>query len=133
MPHSDRDEIGRRIAAARSIAGLSQRDMGKCLADNPNYGETLSQAGVSRLERGQLHVRRRDWTPLLRAIAEVCGVPMSWFYADFSRLDEIAPATPEESKASFARALHSRAQPTSSTPEADRESTPDRGGRETAN
>lgn len=129
MEQHDREEIGRRIAAARVFAGLSQGELGKCLADNPTYGEALSQSGVSRLERGTLEVKSRDWGPLLAAIADICGVPESWYYADFTRLGEIAH---EQAKSSFARAIHTAAQREPTSPASGRGSNRVRGARGTA-
>lgn len=130
MDRDDRQEIGRRIAAARVFAGLSQGELGRCLADNPTYGEALSQSGVSRLERGTLEVKARDWGPLLAAVADICGVPDSWYFADFSRLDEIAA---EAAKSSFARAIREAARPRSGTPVGAGAPTPVQGAQERKN
>lgn len=35
--------------------------------------------------------RGADWDQLM-ALADAAGVPFAWFWADFDRLDEIAPA-----------------------------------------
>jgi len=60
--------VGRRIRAARAIAGLeSQEDLGKLIG--------YSGGEIGRWERGEVGPRE----PILNAIAEACGLSRSFF------------------------------------------------------
>lgn len=71
-----RDEVARRVRAARSYARLT-------------IGQLAEQVGVGtqtvkRIECGQRDARRHE----LWAIAEVCGLPRGFFEMDFDRFFE---------------------------------------------
>lgn len=77
--------VGRRIKAARHLAGYTE--VTKLAAALKANGVTkLGATKLRRMERDQDVSDVRD----LQAIAEVCGVPLEWFSADFERLSEIS-------------------------------------------
>lgn len=106
-----RTDIGRRIAAARGLAGLTQGELAQALSASNAYGEPISQTSVSRIEKDGENFSPRDWKSLLPAIADICDVPITWFLADLTRVVEIAdPRTviAEETAAAIVRAEERR-------------------------
>lgn len=79
-----RIDIGRRIVSARCYAGFSQQELAERIG--------VSQSTIDRWEdRGKFG--QRAWLPV---IAQECGVPLAWFFADWDRLSEIlADDTPD--------------------------------------
>jgi transcriptional regulator with XRE-family HTH domain len=73
-------ELGKRVRAARCYAGLKQRELGARL-------EHPDDQNIKRTERGQ----RDPKLPERKLIADICGVPYEFFYADWDRLAEITP------------------------------------------
>jgi transcriptional regulator with XRE-family HTH domain len=79
-------DIGARLRALREMAGYkNMRELATALKAN---GSTrgLGQTTLRLIERGERVVEARE----LQDIAELCGVPLAWFTADFSRLEEIS-------------------------------------------
>jgi hypothetical protein len=78
----DREEIRRRLKAARAFAGFSKP---AALAEAAPCKENgLRPSGIIRIES-----MVRDAKPWeLECIAKACGLPVSWFTAPFERLDE---------------------------------------------
>lgn len=75
------EELGRRMAAARAYAGVTQTEMGKHLQ--------LSTSTLRRIESGE----QRATLDLCKVVAERCGLPLAFFEVDLSRLTELsAPA-----------------------------------------
>lgn len=70
-----REEISRRMRAARAYAGLSSVKKLAAKIDEPGLGTSTLYA----IEQGRRRARPRD----LRAIAQACGLPDSWFEVDF--------------------------------------------------
>lgn len=83
VPTPDPAVIASRVRAAMALANLGRRDAAAAM-----------HVGVGTLDR---IVGTRSDSPRvptweeLRLLADACGVPFSWFWADFDRLDEIAP------------------------------------------
>lgn len=77
MRAMDPETTGRRIKAARALAGLdTQQELGELIG--------YSASEVGRWERGEQTPRRL----VLNAIAEACGQQRSWF--DDNELDDAA-------------------------------------------
>jgi transcriptional regulator with XRE-family HTH domain len=70
----DRDEVARRVRAARTYAGLSVGDLAAHL--------DLGAQTIKRIECGRRLARRHE----LWAIAEACSLPRRFFEVDFERL-----------------------------------------------
>lgn len=77
------EESARRIRAAQAYAKLSRAEMAEAIGRHPSVYDEMT--GKRRQLRGA------SWDEL-RAIAERCGLPFEFFWADFKRLPEIAPA-----------------------------------------
>lgn len=75
--------VGRRVAAARKNAGLSQKQLGEAIPGG------MSVSGVSRLE-----LRGTTKAELLKQVARACKVPVAWLRDDTSPLDEQLPERP---------------------------------------
>lgn len=65
------EEVGRRVRAARGYADLSQAELGKLVG--------ISEDRLTGLEHGSKEAK--PWE--LWGIAEVCGLPRSWFTVDW--------------------------------------------------
>lgn len=74
--------IGTRIRAARALAGIGSP---KALAELIG-GRGLGATKLYAIEQGRLPVAYRE----LVDIADACEVPVAFFTADFSRLEEIS-------------------------------------------
>lgn len=67
------NRIGRNIAGARELLGWDQNDLA---AEIASRGTLMSARTLGRIERGEREARAGE----VAAIAEVLGVPVSWFY-----------------------------------------------------
>ena len=65
--------IGRTVAGAREMLGWDQGDLAAAVAEQ---GTLMSARTLGRIERGEREPRAGE----LAAIADVLGVPISWFY-----------------------------------------------------
>lgn len=94
--------IGARVRALRTMAGYRNAGL---LAD------ALEENGSARgLRETNLRLIERDARPAqpreLQDIADLCGVPLAWFTADFSRLPEVS----ENPRAVIAREMRAAEQ-----------------------
>jgi transcriptional regulator with XRE-family HTH domain len=81
---SDADDIGARLRAARHLGGYRNVE---ALADElKDRRSKLGTTTLRNIERGQIP---GDFS-VYREVADVCGVPVEFFTADFSRLAEIS-------------------------------------------
>lgn len=78
------------MRAARALAGLSIPELSAELVKRGKW-RGLKPTILYQIEQGK---REGTQPEELRLIAEACGVPFSWFAADFSRLDEVAADDP---------------------------------------
>lgn len=83
-PAPDVDDIGARLRAARQLGGY--RNVEALAAALKDRRSKLGTTTLRNIERGQLP---GDFS-VYREIADVCGVPVEFFTADFSRLAEIS-------------------------------------------
>lgn len=74
-------ELAKRIRAAMAYAGVTERELADCIG--------VSRATISRTVASSRIPRRME----LREIADVCGVPLGFFTADWHHLDEPEDAT----------------------------------------
>jgi transcriptional regulator with XRE-family HTH domain len=81
------DDLGKRIAAARAYAGISQ----EVLAD----GISLTIHAIQRLEAGVEDLSESDRWSVIRAVAASTRLPDAFFTADF---DTLAHDEPPEQK-----------------------------------
>lgn len=70
----DRDELRRRVRAARAYAGMSLDQMAAALG--------VGRQTLVRIERGERKPKRME----LREMAAISGLPVEFFSADFRRL-----------------------------------------------
>ncbi len=73
--------FGRRLRAARRVAGLSQVELGALLGMN----EKAASSRLSRYERGE----REPDHETLAALSDVLGVPPAYFHASSDALAEV--------------------------------------------
>ncbi|QSQ54327.1 helix-turn-helix transcriptional regulator [Xanthomonas translucens pv. undulosa] len=73
--------FGRRLRAARRVAGLSQVELGALLGMN----EKAASSRLSRYERGE----REPDHETLAALSEALGVPPAYFHASSDVLAEV--------------------------------------------
>lgn len=82
-PVSDRPdpaEVARRVRAAQGWAKKSREEMADAIG--------LSGSVYDEMAGKRAKLRGASWDEL-RAIAELCEVPLAWFWADHGRLHEI--------------------------------------------
>lgn len=79
MGFVDAADTGRRLQAARALAGLERRTLAKAL-DIPGLGEKT----LGAVERGEREMKSHEVAP----IANVLGVSPAFFTADLSTLGE---------------------------------------------
>lgn len=93
----EQPEIGRRIRAARGYAdGMSQPDLAGLLQ--------MSEGYLRQVENGK-QLKPVEAAGLIERVSEICGVPVSFFTADFGRLDnEVDDASFKELEAAVERA-----------------------------
>lgn len=85
-------------------------DLAKALHANGNP-RGLGETKLRQIERGEITPEARE----LQAIAEACGVPLAWFTADFSRLDEISPEPRQQIAQMLSEAYQRSEEPTEDT------------------
>ena len=64
-------QIGRNVAAARDIAGLSQDQLAEAMGE---HGALIPRRTLGRIERGEREVRAGE----LAAISKATGAPVEW-------------------------------------------------------
>lgn len=80
----DPAEVARRVRAAQAYAKLTRDELGHAIGKSGSV--------IDEITGKRARLRGASWEEL-RAIADRCGLPFEWFWADFGRLGEIAPAT----------------------------------------
>lgn len=86
MCQMDTHGIGARLRALRLLAGYTNvKALANALHER-GTGKGLGQTSLRQMEREEIISDPRN----LQEIADLCGVPLAWFSADFSRLDEIS-------------------------------------------
>lgn len=80
----DPDEVARRVRAAQAYAKLSREELGAAIGKSGSV--------IDEITGKRARLRGASWDEL-RAIANRCGLPFEWFWADFERLDTIAPTS----------------------------------------
>lgn len=79
----DGRETQRRAAAMLAYADINQQEIAAKLG--------VSKATIGRMAGGRKDSKKRPDLAYLVAVAEATRLPMDFFYADFSRLNEIVP------------------------------------------
>lgn len=79
-------EIGPRIKAARHLAGFDGVQNLAAAIKAAGNSRGLGTTKLRQMERGKQSATAGE----LGEIAHACGLPLSWFTADFGRLDEIS-------------------------------------------
>ncbi|MHB1950191.1 MAG: helix-turn-helix domain-containing protein [Acidiferrobacteraceae bacterium] len=94
--------IPSRVRALREMAGY--RNMAALASALKEQGNVrgLGETKLRLIERGERIAEARE----LQEVAELCGVPLAWFTADFSRLDEVS----ENPRAVIAREMKDAAE-----------------------
>lgn len=76
-------EVARRVRAAQAYAKLTREELGHAIGKSGSV--------IDEITGKRARLRGASWEEL-RAIAARCGLPFEWFWADFGRLGEVAPA-----------------------------------------
>ncbi len=79
-------ELGKRVRAARAYAGLSQEELAERIQ--------ISQPTLARVEKGE---RQARWIEII-GIAEVTGLPRTWFSGELLAELDVSPETVGEIK-----------------------------------
>jgi transcriptional regulator with XRE-family HTH domain len=129
LPTVDRDEISRRLRAARALAVPTEDEL--AARKRPVVGITVEELAarvgqdglgaktIGNMERGDGPALK----PQLREIAEACGVPYAFFTADLVMLEEV-PVTGETLRAQLDRHERLLREITASLPTAGQEGLP---------
>jgi hypothetical protein len=80
----DPAEVARRVRAAQAYAKLTREELGDAIGKSGSV--------VDEITGKRSRLRGASWEEL-RAIADRCGLPFEWFWADLDRLGEIAPGS----------------------------------------
>lgn len=78
----DPEQVARRVRAAQAYARLSRDELGQAIGKSGSV--------IDEITGKRSRLRGASWDEL-RAIADRCGLPFEWFWADLGRLGEIAP------------------------------------------
>jgi peptidoglycan/xylan/chitin deacetylase (PgdA/CDA1 family) len=78
----DPEEVARRVRAAQAYAKLSREQLGAAIGKSGSV--------IDEITGKRARLRGASWEEL-RAIADRCGLPFEWFWADLDRLGAIAP------------------------------------------
>lgn len=83
MPGLDPAALAARVRAAMAYGNLTRAEAARAMHISPG---TLDRITGKRADSP-----RRPTAEELKRLAEACGMPFAWFWADLDRLDEIAP------------------------------------------
>lgn len=75
----DAKEVGKRVRAGRAYAGISQKDLCEEVG--------ISPPTLTRIEAGEREPRKWE----LIAIAQTCGLPMTWFTGELPTSIDVDP------------------------------------------